>query len=157
MLYATSLSLYFFWLCCLYHLCFNVILHKIVRAMHLTSPPQIHKMLRSVCLSVYLYVCLYFSGYLSLFVSLFLCLSVCLSISHSLSLSLSLSLLSLSLSFRYCLLVLSLLFWLVLSDSKSPHISRTLLGILTDFNSIAVCVVSILPWISNSLSFFPRF
>ena len=45
-------------------------------------------------------------------------------------------------------------FHLSLSDNKSPHISRTFLRILTDFNSAVVWMVSTIPLVSISLSFF---
>ena len=39
-----------------------------------------------------------------------------------------------------------------LSDSKSPHVSRTLLSILTDLNNAVVWIVSTRPFISNSFT-----
>ena len=41
-------------------------------------------------------------------------------------------------------------FYWSLSDSKSPHISRTLLSILADLNNKVVRIVSVRPLISNS-------
>ena len=42
-----------------------------------------------------------------------------------------------------------------LSDSKSPHVSRTLLSILANLNNFVVWMVWIFPPISNSSSLFP--
>ena len=44
-----------------------------------------------------------------------------------------------------------------LSDSKSPQVSRTFLGILADCSSAVVWMVSILPLISRSSSLFSKF
>ena len=45
---------------------------------------------------------------------------------------------------------------LSLCDSMSPYVSRTLLSILADLNYVLVCMVSILPLISNSFSTFSK-
>ena len=42
-----------------------------------------------------------------------------------------------------------------LNDSKSTQVSRILLSILADLNNTVVRMVSILPLISKSCSFFP--
>ena len=43
-----------------------------------------------------------------------------------------------------------------LSDSKSPQVSRTFLGILANLNNAIVGMVLILPLISNSFSLFSK-
>ena len=58
------------------------------------------------------------------------------------------------------MLLLFNFFWVLvvfrwsLGDSKSYHVSRTLLSILTDLNNAVFCKVSILPLISNSNNLF---
>ena len=47
-----------------------------------------------------------------------------------------------------------MVFYRSLSDSKSPHVSRTFLSILVVLNNEVVWMVSILPLISNSSSLF---
>ena len=45
-------------------------------------------------------------------------------------------------------------FYWILSDTKSPQVSRTLLSILVDLNSLVVWMVLLIPVITNSSSLF---
>ena len=47
-----------------------------------------------------------------------------------------------------------MIFCWILSDSKSPDFSWTLLSILADLNNVVVCMISILHLISSSINFF---